>query len=49
MNSFRDQSGAPSIMVEIQQTNIRRRASDPIENRIVIVNPILSQMPVEPE
>jgi hypothetical protein len=47
MNSFRDQRCAPSVAVEVQQANVGRGGSDPIENRFVIVNPILSQMPVE--
>jgi hypothetical protein len=49
MNSFRDQRGAPAVLVEIQQANVGRGGSDPVENRFVIVNPILSQMPVEPD
>jgi len=49
MNSFRHQSRAPPVVVEVQQTNVGRRASDPIENRLVIVNPVLSQMSVEPD
>ena len=49
MNSFGDQRGAASVVVEVQQANVGRRASDPVENRLMIVNPILCQMPVEPD
>jgi hypothetical protein len=48
MNSFGDQRGAPPVEVKIQQANIGRGRPDPVENRLVIVNPIFSQMPVEP-
>ena len=49
MNPFGDQRGAPSVVVEVQQANVGCGASDPIENRLVIVNPVLRQMPVEPD
>ena len=49
VNSFGDQSGAPAVEIEIQQANIGRRRSDPLEHRLMIVYPVLSQMPVEPD
>ena len=49
MNSFGDQRGAATVEVEIQQANVGRRGSDPVENRVMIINPILRQMPLEPD
>jgi hypothetical protein len=49
MNSFGDQCGAAPVAVKVQQANVGRWVSDPIENRLMIVNPILGQMPVQPD
>ena len=49
VDSFGDQRGAATVEVEIQQAYVGRRGSDPVENRIMIVNPILRQMPLKPD
>jgi hypothetical protein len=49
VNPLGNQRSAPAVEVKIQQANIGRGASDPVENRFVIVNPVFSKMPVEPD
>ena len=42
-------SRATLVVIEVQQANVGCGTSNPIEDGLVIVNPVLRQMPVEPD
>ena len=44
MDSLGRHRGAPAVLVEIDQTNVGRRISDPLENRVLAFQGVIVQL-----